>query len=127
MLTYIGTWFPMVVIAIGNGILRDKFYGRRMIELRAHQLSTLLGIVLLGIYMVFVIHFWPPASGDRAIRAGLLWVALTVAFELGFGRYVAGYSWGRLVKDYNAFEGRVWPAILVWVACAPYLFYRLLS
>jgi len=126
MLTYIGAWFPMVVIAIGNGLLRDAFYGRRMTELRAHQLSTLLGIVLLGIYMGFVIHLRLPASGGQAIRVGLVWVALTVAFQFGFGRYVAGYSWARLVQDYNVFEGRVWPAILVGVGCAPYLFYRLL-
>jgi hypothetical protein len=125
MLTYIGAWIPMVAIAIGNGVLRDKGYGKRMTELRAHQLSTLIGIVLLGIYIGFVMRLWPPASGGHAIRIGLVWVALTMAFEFGFGRYVAGYSWRRLGQDYNIFEGRVWPAILIWVASAPYLFYRM--
>jgi hypothetical protein len=123
MILYCLAWFPMVAIAVANGLLRDLVYGRRMAELRAHQLSTLLGIVLLGLYIWAVMQRWPPISGGQAGRVGLLWFILTVGFEFGFGHYVAGHSWKRLRQNYNLMAGRVWPFILVWVAVAPYVFY----
>jgi apolipoprotein N-acyltransferase len=56
---------------------------------------------------------------------GLAWLALTVAFEFGFGHYAAGHSWSELLADYDPTSGRVWILIPLWVALAPYLFYRL--
>jgi hypothetical protein len=121
---YILAWFPMVLIAVANGALREYGYGKRMTRRSAHQLSTLIGIVLFGIYILGVLRFWPPASAGQAIRVGLVWLVLTVTFEFGFGHFVAGHSWQRLLQDYNIRAGRVWPAILLWVAIAPYLFFH---
>jgi hypothetical protein len=123
MLTYFFAWFPMVAIAVGNGLLRDLVYGRRLRELLAHQLSTLSGVILLGIYMGWAMALWPPDSAGQAIRIGLMWSLMTVVFEFGFGHYGAGHTWKHLLQDYNVRAGRVWPAILIWVAFAPYLFY----
>ena len=122
---YILAWFPMVIIAIANGALRDGWYGRYMRELRAHQLSTLTGVILFGIYIGAIMRFWTPASAGQAVAIGLIWFVMTLLFEFGFGHYVAGHSWQRLRRDYNLKKGRVWPVILVWVAAAPYLFYRI--
>jgi len=123
MWTYVMAWLPMVAIAIVNGLLRDLVYGRRMSERRAHQMSTLLAMVLFGIYIREVVELWPPTSSGQAAQVGLVWLLLTVAFEFGFGHCVAGLPWKRLLQDYNVASGRVWPALLVWVAFAPYLFY----
>ena len=40
---------------------------------------------------------------------------MTVAFEFGFGHFVAGHSWQRLLGDYNLLEGRVWLLFLLWI------------
>jgi hypothetical protein len=32
---YILLWFPLILIGIGNGLLREFTYGRRLSELRA--------------------------------------------------------------------------------------------
>src|SRR3712207_1716407 len=48
-----------------------------------------------------------------AIGAG--WIGLTVAFEFGFGRLVAGQSWEELLADYDVSEGRTWPFVLAWI------------
>ncbi|MEW6447103.1 MAG: hypothetical protein AB1426_03305, partial [Bacillota bacterium] len=56
---------------------------------------------------------------------GLIWLVLTVAFEFGFGHFVMGHSWSRLLHDYNLLKGRLWVLVLLWVAIAPYVFYRL--
>ena len=45
--------------------------------------------------------------------AGIMWVALTVAFEFLAGHYVFGNSWKRLTADYNVFRGRIWILVLL--------------
>jgi hypothetical protein len=113
----------MVCIAIANGVARQTWYGRHLSELRAHQLSSLSALVLLGLYMWFSLRVLPPASAAQARAIGVLWLALTVAFELLFGHYVAGHSWSRLFQDYNLLSGRLWALILLWLTVAPSLFY----
>lgn len=124
MLKYVLLWFPMAVVAIANGALRQTTYGRHMAELRAHQLSTVIGLALIGIFMWVVLRVWPPASGGQAIAIGLMWMAMTLAFEFLFGHYAAGHSWRRLLEEYNVLAGRPWVFVPLWVAIAPYLFYR---
>ena len=55
---------------------------------------------------------------------GMVWLAMTVAFEFLFGHYVAKRPWRDLFLDYNLFAGRVWLVVLVWVTIAPYVFYQ---
>lgn len=124
MWPWILAWFPMVFLAIANGTLREVWLRKHLSELHAHQLSTLTGIVILGVYMGVVVRFLQPASSGQAWAIGLLWLGMTVAFEFGFGHYIAGHPWSRLWADYNLLAGRVWALVLVWVTVAPYLAYR---
>jgi hypothetical protein len=124
MIRYFIAWVVMVFIAVANGALRQLTFGKHMSELHAHQLSTAIGIVLLGVFIWAVIRGWRPSSASRAIAIGLIWMVLTVAFEFGFGHFVAGQPWSRLLHDYNLLRGRVWVLVVVWVALAPYVFYK---
>ena len=67
MLKYILAWFPMVAIAIANGVLRESWYGKHVSELAAHQISTLTGIILFGVYIWLVVRFWRPASPGQVV------------------------------------------------------------
>lgn len=125
MSKYILAWIPMVFIAMANGVLRQAWYGIHLSELYAHQLSSLIGALLFGTYIWMIIRYWKPVSARQAMIIGLVWLGLTVAFEFLFGRFVMEHSWTRLLQDYNLLAGRVWSLLLVWVAVAPYFFYRL--
>jgi hypothetical protein len=125
MWKYLPAWVPMLLIAIGNGALREGWYGKYLGELRAHQISTVTGVMFLGVYMWALVRIWKPESAGQAFAIGLMWLGLTVAFEFLFGRYVRGLAWSNLLHDYNVFAGRVWVVVLIWVAIAPYVFYRL--
>ena len=114
----------MLVIAIANGALRQVTFAKVMPELRAHQLSTVIGSVLMGLFIWAVVRLWPPASTRQALLIGLIWLALTVAFELVFGRFVMHSPWSKLLGDYNVFKGRVWAVFLIWLTLAPYVFFR---
>jgi hypothetical protein len=126
MWKYVVAWVPMVVIAIANGAIREAWYGKRMPELRAHQICTGSGLLLLGAYIWVIIARWPPESLQQSLGVGLAWLALTIGFEFLFGRYVAHHSWSRLFRDYNILAGRLWMLVLILVAIAPYVFVRLL-
>ena len=121
---YVVAWFPMVLIAIANGALRQFAYREYLGELRAHQLSTVSGVAILGIYIWFLIQRWKLSSTSEAIRIGLLWLVMTVMFEFVFGHFVMGHPWATLLHDYNLLEGRLWIVVLIWVTIAPYVFYR---
>lgn len=122
---YLLAWFPMIAIGILNGVLRESTYGKFLSELRAHQVSTLTGILLFGLYIWGITRLWPLESAQLAIAIGLTWLALTILFEFSFGHFVAKLSWRRLLNDYNLLAGRVWVIVLVWIAIAPYLFSKL--
>ena len=115
----------MLALAIANGALRQLFFAKYMPELRAHQLSTLTGSIIMGLFIWFIIRIWPPASSRQAIAIGAVWVSLTVAFEFAMGRLLMHRPWQLLFQDYNLAAGRVWLLFLIWLAFAPYLFYRL--
>jgi len=122
---YTLAWMPMVLIAILNGVLRQSWYGKYLSELLAHQISTLTGILLFGIYIRALTRIWKLESSGQAFIIGFIWLGLTVAFEFIFGHYLAGHSWSKLLGDYNLFAGRLWVLILIWITLAPYIFYRL--
>ncbi|WP_431125486.1 hypothetical protein [Flagellimonas flava] len=124
MRTYVLAWFPMVLIAIANGLFREKFLASRLGELHAHQTSSATMILLLGVYVWAVFKMWPPTSANQTIWIGLLWLLLTVLFEFFFGHYIVGHPWEKLLHDYNIFQGRVWILVLVWIAVAPYVIYQ---
>lgn len=122
---YLLCWPALAVIAIINGSLRQFTYGRHLAELAAHQLSTITGILLTGAAVWTLNRVWPIGSASAAWTIGACWLVMTVAFEFGFGHYVAGHSWSRLLADYNLLEGRVWSLFLAWIAVLPYVIWRM--
>ena len=124
VLKYSVSWIGMVIIAIMNGIIRDVLYGKRLGELTAHQISTFTLIVLSGLYLWLLGLAWKIPSSNQAITIGLIWLALTVAFEFLFGHYVMKHPWTRLLHDYNITKGRIWVLVLIWITIAPYVFCR---
>ena len=125
MLKYIIAWVPMTVIAILNGILREAIFTKYLTELRAHQASTVSLIFFFTIYLWAVTRIWKPESENQALWIGLIWLGMTILFEFGFGHYLMGHPWSKLFHDYNLLAGRVWVFVLLWVAIAPWLFYRI--
>ena len=124
ILRYLAAWFLLSVVAVVNGVLRESTYGRHMSELAAHQVSTLTGILATGVVVGLLSRTWPLESAVQAWIVGGAWLLMTVAFEFGFGRYVAGYSWTRLFADYTLFDGRLWLLFLAWITVLPWMSYR---
>jgi len=114
------TWFLFIPIAIINGIIRNSVYLPYVGELTAHQISTVtasLAIVLVSYFMLG--SKVEKVSNSRLLFLGLGWVVATILFEFGFGHYIMGNSWEKLLADYNLLQGRVWALFLLVVFITP--------
>ena len=122
---YLFFWLILAAVAIINGTLRQFAYGPHIPELAAHQLSTVTGMLFTGITVWILNRSWPIGSAKEAWIIGACWLLMTIAFEFGFGHYVAGHSWSRMFADYNVLEGRIWSLFLAWIGVLPYVIWRL--
>ena len=117
--TWLLAWLAGPLIGIANGALRELAYKDRVGELTAHQLSAGSAIALFAGYFELLARRRPLSSTREALQVGAAWLALTIAFEFGFGRGVAHTSWDELLADYDVREGRLWPLVLAWIALGP--------
>lgn len=124
---YLLAWFGMMILAIMNGALRDFSYQPHVGALAAHQISTVLLIVLFAGYFRFLAGVWPLQSAAQAWLIGGLWFLMTEAFEFGMGYFIAGESWDTLLQAYNVAAGQVWVFIPLWVLVGPYVVFRYLQ
>jgi hypothetical protein len=127
MIRYVLAWFPMLALAIANGALRQWTFAKTLTEPQAHLLSTLLGSLAISVYIGFVIHRWPPSSRRQALIIGLVWVALTIAFESFMGLGLQHRTLAQVAHEYNLLAGRVWVLFLIWLGVAPWAFHTLRS
>ena len=111
-------WTGIAALATLNGISRGLYTGK-LGEARAHQVSTATLLAVLVPYVRRVERRWPLPTAGGAATVGVAWVGMTVAFEFGFGHYVARQSWSTLLADYDLRRGRLWPLVLVATAVAP--------
>jgi hypothetical protein len=119
-------WFGLLVIAFANGAFREFALARWLSRGLAGHLSTILLILVFGVFIFFVMRRWRPASGLDAITIGLVWMLMTVVFESLLGRYGSGQSWREVFAAYDLRSGNLWAMVPLWVGVAPYLMYRTL-
>ena len=120
---WLAGWLGATTIGVANGIARRALYEERLGTTGAHYLSTAALLVLLGGYMWLLAR---PIPGRRdALAIGGVWTALTVMFEFGLGRYVAGDSWAKLLEQYDLTRGNVWILVPIWMAIGPAVMRRL--
>lgn len=120
LLPALATWLALIPVAIANGVFREAVLTPALGELPARWVSTLmLCAAVFGAACLMLRLLRRPPTRSELLAVGLLWAALTVAFEFGFGHYVMGQPWERLAADYDILQGRPWPLVLVADLFAP--------
>jgi hypothetical protein len=116
-------WVVLMLAEIVHGAMRE-FYLKPLIgDFRARQVAVFTGSCLLfGITCRLV--RWMRAEG-RLLLVGTMWVALTVAFEVGAGRWLARRSWEDVGADFALWRGGLLPLGLLVLWLAPLVAARL--
>ncbi|NNG17381.1 MAG: hypothetical protein HKM89_12955 [Gemmatimonadales bacterium] len=116
-------WLLFGVVAFASGGLREAILVPRLGEHLAHQIGSVMVAAVIGLIAIWFIRRLGPTASE-ALTIGVLWVAMSVAFELGFFGLGMGEPWGRLVRDYNILGGRLWLLVLIVQLVTPYLVVR---
>ncbi len=124
MIRYILLWFALLAGAILNAALRDFTYGRMMAEELSHRLSVIPAMVIFGVIIWAACRRWPLVSRGRALAVGLVWVAMTEAFEVLMIVFLQKKPVEVFLDMHRVWECEPWPLLLLWVAVAPVLFTR---
>jgi hypothetical protein len=121
----LAVWLVLIAVEFIHGILRTTFLVPVVGDFRASQIGVLIGSALI-LLVAYLFVGWLHAPNTKALlHVGVLWLVLTVAFELGFGHFVFGRSRERLGEDYNLSKGGLLPFGLVVLALSPLIATRL--
>jgi hypothetical protein len=112
-------WFGLLTIAVLNGGFREAVLVPRLGRGVSQAVSTVLLSALILAAGWTAIPWIAPRSLQEAWTIGVLWVALTLAFEFLAGHFLFGKPWQELLADYNIFEGRIWVMVLIVTLMTP--------
>ena len=114
-------WIAILFLAIANGWLRERLLIPRLGAPGALVLSGALLSLLILMTAYAVLPWLGPLTSTQYSYVGLIWLALTLAFEFGFGRSVQHKSWPELLNAYTFKGGNIWPVVLIIIVLAPLL------
>jgi hypothetical protein len=112
-------WLGFVVLAVANGALRQAVLAPRMSDAAAHASSSVTLSAAILVVAWLTIRWIGPHSRRAAWTIGVLWLALTVAFEFLAGHYLFGTPWSELLAAYDVRGGQLWMLVLVTTLIAP--------
>ena len=119
LLRSMAIWFIFIALESLNGTIRTLWLVPLFGDLRAHQLSFITGSLLILTIATIFIHWIEATSLAQLMSVGVLWMLLTVTFEVALGYWAFGYSWAQIAADYNLFQGRLMAIGLVLLLFAP--------
>ncbi|MGB5444538.1 MAG: hypothetical protein WBM99_03440 [Psychromonas sp.] len=121
MLKAIGIWLIIVFAAICNGLFREKVLTSLIGAKLALPVSGLL-LSLLVLFVAFIfIPFFNTQQPGIYFAVGILWVAITLAFELLFGHFVLDKSWQEIIQVFDIRNGDLFTVVLLITAVAPWI------
>jgi hypothetical protein len=100
----IGIWLTLMAIESVHGVMRRLLLEPHLGDLPARQVGVVTGAVLIILVFWFTLKWLGPQPGRRWWEMGLLWLTLTLAFEIGLG-LAAGLSWDRIASDFDPRRG----------------------
>jgi hypothetical protein len=119
------TWLVIITAESVHGILRSTLLVPVVGDLHARQIGVAIGSLLI-LVIAYLFSPWLQVRAPRALLGiGMLWVVLTVLFEVALGRLILGAPWQRIVADYDVTSGGYMLFGLVLLALSPLLAERL--
>jgi hypothetical protein len=115
----LAVWLVLIAVEFVHGILRAILLVPVVGDFRERQIGVFIGSALILVVAYLFIGWLRVPDTKSLILVGLLWLALTVAFELGFGHFVFGRSWESLGEDYDVRQGGLLPFGMVVLALSP--------
>ncbi len=117
-------WLLIIVIESVNGVLRNLFIAPAIGDFEARQAGVFIGAALILLVAWLMAPWLNLSGGSQFAGVGLLWVGLTLVFEISLG-LATGLSWERIASDCDVARGGLLPLGLIVMVFAPYAGARL--
>jgi len=88
-------------------------------------MGVFIGSALILIVACLLVGWLGAGDTKSLVLVGLLWLALTVTFELCFGHFVFGRSWQDLAADYDLRGGGLLLVGMIVLAFSPLIAARM--
>lgn len=98
-------WLIIIVAEFLHGIARALFLAPYVGELRTRQIGVFIGSLIILAIAIASVRWIGAVTKGQLLGVGVLWLILTLSFEILFGKFVMNHSWQRLLSDYNPAEG----------------------
>jgi hypothetical protein len=118
-------WVCIIIVEVLHGVARTMLLAPVVGDFRARQIAVFTGSFLVVLVATSFIGWLRPASPREAACVGIVWLALTLTFEIVFGRFVVHASWSRIAADYNLLRGGLLPIGLLVLTAAPLIATRI--
>jgi len=115
----LAVWVSIILVEVLHGVARTLFLAPVIGDFRARQVAVFTGSFLIVLVATLFIGWLRPANIREAVRVGIVWLVLTLTFEIAFGRFVVHASWARIASDYDLPRGGLLPIGLLVLAAAP--------
>ena len=113
-------WFAILVLAVVNGLLREKLFIPNLGDMPGMVLS---GALLSCLILAVAYHFLPWLGvrvPDQLLLIGAGWLVLTLIFEFSFG-FFRGETLTEILEAYTFEGGNIWPVVLLVTTVSPWL------
>ena len=114
----LGIWLTLIAVESLHGVMRRLFLEPRLGDLLARQISVFTGSLLIILVFWFMLRQLGPHPARGWWQIGLLWLTLTLAFEIGLGR-AGGMSWDRIASDFDPRRGGLLGLGMLVILVAP--------
>ncbi|MBD2163393.1 hypothetical protein H6G04_03135 [Calothrix membranacea FACHB-236] len=112
-------WLVFILAESVNGTVRNLWLVPALGDFWAHQISFFTGSILVVAIATIFVKWLHANRTSQLLNIGILWMLLTLSFEICLGRFVLGYSWQQIAADYNLLHGGLMPIGLVLLILAP--------
>ena len=114
----VACWLVQLACAVALGATRQLVLAPILGELAARAVGTFALCLAIACLARRFIRRHRPSPAAR-LGVGILWCALTLAFEFLAGHYLFGASWEVLWADWNMAQGHLWPLVPAVSLLAP--------
>jgi hypothetical protein len=105
-------WFLLWAAEFVHGVWRMKVLAIWLGDSPARQVCVFTGSMLI-LFITYMCIQWIPATKTQMLLAVGAWLALTLAFDVGFGRLGLHRSWEEIESDFDMLHGGMFPIGLV--------------
>jgi hypothetical protein len=98
-------WLVIIFAESVHGTLRTLYLAPAIGDFPARRVGVFIGTAIIFVLALAFARWMGARTRTQLLGIGLLWVALTVTFEIALGRVVFHYEWGRILSDYDLSRG----------------------